>query len=321
MKAPRIQQEAIQPEAPVINISGLCKSFGANQVLHGIDLTLEPGHIVGLIGPNSGGKSTLLRHLPGIYLPTEGHCRVFGTEAGRLTDADMARIGYVHQEAELMEWMTTERIIRYVAAHYSTWNHDMERQLIRSFELDPDETVAVMSPGQRQKLSILLAVCFEPDLLILDEPASALDPIARRNFLELLLSIIQNQHRTILISSHILSDIEKVIDHVLIMNRGELIRDCTFDELLEEFVRLEVTALDGALPDRSLFGTVLAWEQDAGQAVAIVKARQIDADALSAHTRCRIVSRPLSLEEIYPLVLQEYEAAHPGLEPYRGVLR
>ena len=286
-----------------IEIHNLRKSFGANHVLKDIDLTIPAGHIVGLIGPNSAGKSTLLRHLVGLYLPTEGSCAVFGVEAGKFSERELAQIGYVHQEGELMEWMWTRQIIDYVAAHYPNWNRDLERELVERFELRLSERVAVMSPGQRQKLSILLAVCFEPDLLILDEPASALDPIARKEFLELLLSIIQDQHRTIVISSHILGDIEKVIDHVLFMKEGKIIRDCAFDELLDEYMKLEITALEGALPQNLPIQGVLSIERDARQALVIARNAKTGLDEIEKILSCRVERKPLGLEEIYPLVM------------------
>ncbi|MGW8369704.1 MAG: ABC transporter ATP-binding protein [Gammaproteobacteria bacterium] len=293
-------------EVPVIaSVNGLIKTFGHTYALDKVDLDLERGHIIGLVGPNSAGKSTLLRHLVGIYLPTRGNVEVFGIDAARLSDRELARIGYLHQEGQLLDWLSTEDLIRYVAAHYERWNADLEHRLVTTFELDRRARVGVLSPGQRQKLAILLAVCFEPELLLLDEPASALDPIARRHFLELLLDIIQDQNRTILISSHILSDIEKVIDHVIVMDQGRILRDCGFDDLLEEYVKLEIRSLNGSLPDPLPLPGVLATERGDKQAIVIARRSSADWSDIAATFNSRIDPRPLSLEEIYPIVLRE----------------
>jgi ABC-2 type transport system ATP-binding protein len=290
---------------PVIEIEGLSKTFGGPKAIDDVTLTIGRGHIVGLVGPNSAGKSTLLRHIVGIYLPTRGRCRTLGVDARKLSDRELSRIGYVHQEGQLLDWLSTDDLIRYTAAHYPSWNRDLEKTLVERFELDLSERVGVLSPGQRQKLGILLAICFEPELLLLDEPASALDPIARRHFLELLLEIIQDQHRTIVISSHILSDIEKVIDHVLVMDHGRLLRDCSFDDLLEEFVKLEIRSLNGSLPEKLPITGVLQTERNANQAIVIARRGDCDWSALGDLIGSRIDQKPLKLEEIYPYVLTE----------------
>jgi ABC-2 type transport system ATP-binding protein len=292
-------------DTSIASVEGLIKTFDLTRAIDGVDLKLEPGHIVGLVGPNSAGKSTLLRHLVGIYLPTQGSVRVFGVDAGKLSDRELSRIGYLHQEGQLLDWLSTEALIRYVESHYTTWNRDLEETLVRQFELDRHARVGVLSPGQRQKLGILLTVCFEPELLLLDEPASALDPIARKHFLDLLLGIIQDQNRTIVISSHILSDIEKVVDHVLVMDRGKLLRDCTFDDLLEEFVKLEVRALNGPLPAPLGLPDVLSTQRNENRAVVIARRGERDWTRVGSEMACRLETRPLTLEEIYPLLLKE----------------
>jgi ABC-2 type transport system ATP-binding protein len=296
--------ESIDAAESVVSVAGLVKSFGNQRALDGVNLELPPGHIVGLVGPNSAGKSTLLRHLVGIYLPTRGSVRVLGVEAAKLTDRELARIGYLHQEGQLLDWLSTENLIRYVEAHYRTWNRDLENTLVEQFELDRRARIGVLSPGQRQKLGILLAVCFEPELLLLDEPASALDPIARKHFLELLLGIIQDQRRTIVISSHILSDIEKVVDHLLIMDKGKLLRDCAFDDLLEEFIKLEFRSLEGPLPDPLPLPDVLAIERNAHRAVVVARRGHLNWTSLGSDLQSTVDVRPLSLEEIYPFVLK-----------------
>jgi len=288
---------------PIVQMRKVSKRFGKIQALDKVDLEIKRGEIIGLLGANGAGKSTLLRCIIGLYLAEEGECVTFETDAGELSPKELGRIGYVHQEGELLGWMTTKQLIRYVSAYYENWNHELEEQYIEDFDISLKDRVGSLSPGQRQKLAILLAIGFEPELLILDEPASALDPIARGQFLDLLLEIIQDENRTIIISSHILSDVEKVIDHTLIMRKGSVLRDCSFDSLREEFVRFTLTCLDGPLPTELPFENVISCQKSEGRAVMTVQnysQEMLEAEAKALN--CKIEIRPLSLEEIYKIV-------------------
>jgi ABC-2 type transport system ATP-binding protein len=290
---------------PIVQIRGLSKWFGAIEALKDVDLTVERGRIIGLLGANGAGKSTLLRHIIGLYLPDLGECTTLGCPAGKLGPAELARIGYVHQEGELLDWMTVKQLIRYVSVYYPTWNRDLEERYIRDFEISLKARVGTLSPGQRQRLAILLAICFEPELLILDEPAAALDPLARAQFLDLLLQFIQNQDRTILISSHILSDVEKVIDHVLIMDRGRILCDTPFDDLREKYVRVNLTSLEGPLPADLPFANVVESRRNETQATLTVHdltPEEIDSAATAMN--CQADVQPLPLEDLYRLVVE-----------------
>lgn len=288
---------------PMVKIQGLCKRFGRTEALSGVDLEILPGRIVGLLGANGAGKSTLLRHIIGLYLADAGQCLTFGRDAAKLGPRVLGRIGYVHQEGELLDWMTVGQLIRYVGTYYKEWNTQLEDRYVKDYEIPTKARVGSLSPGQRQKLAILLAIGFEPDLLILDEPASALDPIARARFLDLLLEIIQNEDRTIIISSHILSDVEKVIDHVVIMKEGRMLVDCGFDELREGFARVRVGTVGGELPVELPFTNVVHCRRDNGQAILTVRdcgLQQLQEQAQGMN--CEIEVTPLSLEEIYKVV-------------------
>ncbi len=290
---------------PVIKIEKLSKRFYPVKALNEVNLEIRSGRIVGLLGANGGGKSTLLRHMVGLYLPDCGSCVTFGCNAAALSPKELGRIGYVHQEGELIDWMTVPQLIRYVAAYYPNWNGELEREFVSRFEVSLEARVGTLSPGQRQKLAILLAIGFEPDLLILDEPAAALDPVARHQFLELLLHFIQDPGRTIIISSHILSDVEKVIDHVLILDKGKLLRDCPFDELQEEFLRVRLTSLNGPLPERLPFRDMVASELSSRQAVVTMKRTpHAEIEKIAQTLNCEVDILPISFEEIYSLVVK-----------------
>ena len=288
----------------IVQMHHVSKRFGKIQAMDAVDLEVHPGGIVGLLGSNGSGKSTLLRHAIGLYLPDEGQCVTFGCEAGELGPEQLARIGYVHQEGELLEWMTAGQLVRYVAAYYPQWDEDLEKRYVHDFEIDTRARVSTLSPGERQRLAILLAIGHNPQLLILDEPAAALDPIARSQFLDLLLQIIQDSERAVIISSHILSDVEKVIDRALILKAGRILRDCSFDALREEFCRVRLSALDGPLPEELALPGMVDCRRDGGEALVTVQnGSHAELQAAAAAMNCQIEIEPLSLEEIYGIVV------------------
>ncbi|MHC4637553.1 MAG: ABC transporter ATP-binding protein [Planctomycetota bacterium] len=289
---------------PIVHIRKLSKQFGNIRALDNIDLKIHHGRIIGLLGANGAGKSTLLRHIIGLYLPDAGQCITFGCDAAKLGPRELARIGYVHQEGELLEWMTVKQLIRYVSTYYPNWNHQLEEKYITDFDISMEARVGSLSPGQRQRLAILLAIGFEPELLILDEPASTLDPIARGQFLDLLLQIIQDENRTIIISSHILSDVEKVIDHALIMKEGRILLNCSFDELRERFCRVRINSLGGELPAELPFENVVQCRRSDGQAILTVQdcpRQKLQEQAKSLN--CWVEIETLPLEEVYKIVV------------------
>jgi len=296
----------MNPENAIVEMRELTRWFGKTCALNNINLDIRRGRIIGLLGANAAGKSTLLHHITGLYLPTGGTCTTLGCPAGDLGPAQMARIGYVHQEVQLLNWMKVRQLIRYVSAYYDGWNHDLEQRLVAEFELPEKKRVGVLSPGQQQRLSILLAVSHEPELLILDEPAASLDPIARAHFLDLLMEIIQDVSRTIIISSHILSDVEKVIDHVLIMDDGGLVCDKRLDALQEEYCRLRISAIEGELPENLPLEGIVDFQGDGAERLVTVKMPAGDARAIvEASGGCRVEAESLSLEDLYRVILSE----------------
>jgi ABC-2 type transport system ATP-binding protein len=300
----RMGDRQMSNERAIVEMRGVTKIFSRRKALDGIDLVIPERRIVGLLGANGAGKSTLLRHMTGLYLADAGECRTFGVDCAKLGAEQLGRIGYVHQEGELLEWMTVGQMVRYVSAYYSKWNRGLEERYVADFEIDVKDRVGMLSPGQRQKVAILLAIGFEPELLILDEPASALDPVARGRFLDMLLGMIQDEGRTIIISSHILSDVEKVIDHAIIMREGRIIRDESFDDLREEFVKVVITSLSGGLGEQLGFANVIECKRDKAQAVLTVQGCPEETlRARAKEINCDIEIRPLCLDEIYRIAV------------------
>ena len=163
----------------VFELDRLTKRYASLTALDGLTLDMSPGHMIGLIGRNGSGKTTLIEHLVGLLLPTAGSCRTLGCDAAALGAEELSRMGVVHQEARYIEWMSVRQHLRYVASFYVNWDRGREERLLEQLDLNPKAKIVHLSTGDAQKLGIILAVCHHPDLLLLDEPAAALDPIAR----------------------------------------------------------------------------------------------------------------------------------------------
>lgn len=225
----------------ILEMRGVRKSFTSTKVLDGVDLAVPAGSVVGLLGKNAAGKSTLLKCALGLLRPQAGTVTLLGEPAWSLSAAAKARIGYVPQEISLYPWMTVSQVIEYTAAFYPRWNGPLTQRLLGEFELDPKGRVALLSVGQLQKLAIVLALGHEPDLLVLDEPVASLDPGSRRQFLKTVLEVA-GAGRTCLFSSHITSDLERVADRVAVLKRGRIVYQGEMDTLKDQVKRLLVVA-------------------------------------------------------------------------------
>ncbi|MGD0384169.1 MAG: ABC transporter ATP-binding protein, partial [Thermoguttaceae bacterium] len=210
-------------DEPVISAQQVYRRFGDKEVLRGVDLTIPRGSVVGLLGKNAAGKSTLIKCLLGLLRINAGNLQVFNDDSWSLSAARKARLGYVPQEISLYSWMRVSQIIQYTAAFYPKWNWDLSDHLVSQWELPPKDRVGPLSAGQIQKLALVLALGHEPDLLVLDEPLASLDPIARRDFLRTILDIAQSENRTVLFSTHITTDLERVADRVAILRDGQIV--------------------------------------------------------------------------------------------------
>ena len=221
--------------ATYFSFENVTKKFKDAVALDGVTLELSTPSIVGLVGRNGSGKSTLLRHIAGLQLPTSGTCRTFGRATVDLDTPELSRIGMAHQHDALVGWMRAGRLIRYVANLYPTWDFDLERQLVKLFDIAERTRVVSMSPGNRQKLSLVLAVCHHPSLLLLDEPLSDLDPVVRRDAVDALLDRFRGEDVAIVLSSHLLHDLERVADRIVCLDAGRVVADAPLDELKDQY--------------------------------------------------------------------------------------
>ncbi len=286
-------------DVPMIEASGLSKSFGTARVLQGVDLTIPRGSVTGLLGKNGSGKSTLLKCLLGLLKPSSGTARILGEDGWNLSAEAKAQLGYVAQEVSLYSWMRVRQIIEYTAAFYPTWNQELAIDLAKKWELPTEDRVGPMSQGQQQKLALVLALGHEPDLLILDEPVASLDPSARREFLSTLLEITRDENRTVLFSTHITTDLERVADHVAVLKEGKIVYHDQLDDLKESVKRLRVTS-ESDLP--SSFGVANSLRAEVSGKHALVAVAEVGPTLVAeieSRWQASVTVEDLSLEEIF----------------------
>lgn len=287
----------------MLRAKDLHKSFGnsysAKQVLRGVDLAVEPGTVLGLLGQNGSGKSTLLKCSLGLLRATAGSVTIMGDDSWDLSAETKARLGYVPQEAVSYPWMRVRQVIAYTAAFYPHWNQPLVDELCRRWRLPLEERVGPLSVGQLQSLAMVLALGHEPDLLILDEPVASLDPSARREFLRTILEIIDDPRRTVIFSTHITSDLERVANRVAILRDGQIAFHGELDELKDRVKRLRIAAAHD-LPRSFAVAGALRCEVD-GQ-IATVSVDDFDerlADDLREQWHADVTVQDLNLEEIF----------------------
>ena len=220
--------------APTAEAQGLCLTYGKQPVLKNLDWKLMPGQVVGLLGRNGAGKTTLLETLLGLREPQSGLVQLLGAPVSSLSDDTRARIGYVPQRSDLFEAFTAQQLLDYFKSFYPRWNSDKVQSLMSRWGVPADQPIALMSGGQQQRLSIIRALAHEPDLLVLDEPVASLDPAGRRDFLRELVDQVLDRGTTVVLSTHILSDLERVAFNVAFMRDGRITIQAPLDELLDQ---------------------------------------------------------------------------------------
>jgi ABC-2 type transport system ATP-binding protein len=285
---------------PIIELQNVTKRFGKKTVLDGLNFNLRRGSVTGLLGKNGAGKTTLLKCALGLQSPQSGQVRVMGDLAKAMTAETKARLGYVPQEVSLYPWMKVRQSAAYVGAFYPRWNQALVSRLLNEWELNLEERVGALSTGQTQKLGIVLALGHEPDLLVLDEPVASLDPAARRQFLATLLDIAMTGERTVLLSTHITSDLERVADHVVVMKDGHVVYDDELSALKESIKRLRVVSPSGLPSTLTDLPGLLRCEATATGAVLSVSQFQADLPhRLAQEWHAEVSVEDLNLEEIF----------------------
>jgi len=218
---------------PVISVSELTRRFGTSTALASVSLSLPRGAVYGLVGANGAGKTTLIKHILGLLQAESGSVRVFGLDPVADPVAVLSRIGYLSEENDLPGWIRVDELIRYTRAFYPAWDDAYAEELRQSFALDPAAKVKTLSKGQKARAGLLIALAHRPELLVLDEPSSGLDPIVRRDILGAVMRTIADEGRTVLFSSHLLEEVEQVADHVTMITEGRIVLSAPLDAIKE----------------------------------------------------------------------------------------
>jgi ABC-2 type transport system ATP-binding protein len=230
-----------------IRTDRLTKYYDGRRVVDCLNLSVPQGTVYGLLGRNGAGKSTTLKMLAGMVCPDSGSAKLLGEHVQTLSPAVRARIAYLAEGHPLYTWMTVRQAVDFTTAFYANADRGLVERILEHFDLPPKAKIGRLSKGQRAQVSLALAIAPDPELLILDDPTLGLDTNVRRDFLESMIQIIQRRGRTILFSSHVLGDVERVADRVGIMVDGVLRVDCPADHF-KRAVRKIVVEFDREPP-------------------------------------------------------------------------
>jgi ABC-2 type transport system ATP-binding protein len=296
-----------------IRTEGLAKRFGVVEALAGLDLEVGRGEVLGYLGPNGAGKTTTIRLLLDLARPTAGRAEVFGFDTQRQAVAVHRRLAYVPGEAALWPSLTGAETLHLLGRVHGSFDSSYRDELIGRFDLDPAKRVRAYSKGNRQKLSLVAAFMSRADLLILDEPTSGLDPLMEQVFRQCVLEA-KGRGQTVLLSSHVLSEVEVVCDRVAILRRGRLVETGTLAEL-RHLAAVSVDAVvTGPAPDLSRLPGVSHLRID-GNRLQCQVSGPVE-EVLGALTRAgvdKLLIREPSLEELF---LAHYGA--DGVSPAAG---
>jgi ABC-2 type transport system ATP-binding protein len=285
-------------EQPVV-VRGLRRVFGKKTALSNVDLSVSRGRVFGLVGENGAGKTTLIKHLIGSLNAQQGSVRVFGRDPVKDPKGVLARIGYLSEERDLPHWMRVDELLHYTRAFYPDWDVSYAEELRRMFRLDASAKVKELSQGQQAKTALLTALAYHPPLLLLDEPSSGLDPVVRRDIVDAIIRTAAKEGRTVLFSSHLLDEVERVADDVAMIHEGEMVMCAPLEEIKagHQCVTLRFSEPPPKRPD---LPGLLSIEEEDGQWTALCEGKLEELRAAAKAMGCEISAetRP-KLEDIF----------------------
>ncbi len=286
----------------VIETRSLRKTFQDDvAAVDDVSLQIAEGSVYGLIGKNGAGKTTLLRLLAGVLRPDKGSAHLFGQSMMQADTAVRQRFTYVSQEDHLPSWMTVEELCHFVSHFYTRWDKEYARELIERFEIVPGKKIGVMSGGQKRQAAILLAFAARPELLLLDEPAAGLDPISRRELMDQITTLLSGSEAcTVILSTHIISDLERVADLIGIMDKGKIVMSKPLDELKQKIVRVQIIFPGQSVPDDFQFPEATNLQKDGPVAIGVIRGENEDVlERIRLLPGVRVQTFPMGLEDSF----------------------
>lgn len=292
-------------EQPVIRTRGLTRYFGAKPAVYDLNLEVPRGSVFAFLGRNGSGKTTTIRMLLGLLQPTRGEGSILGYDIRALPPEARARIGYLTEEHQLYRWMSVSQCREFQSQFYSRWNEKAFQGVIKHFGLNAAARVKELSRGERAGLCLALTLATEPELLILDDPALGLDPVARRSLIESMIYLTRRSDRTIFFSSHQLADVERVADYVAVLDHSVLRASCSLETFRNsvQMVRLRFSGPPPPLPD--LPGLLQTLRIEGELRLTCVHYSGATEQALRSLGPTQMEVAPLSLEDAFISYLGE----------------
>jgi ABC-2 type transport system ATP-binding protein len=292
--------------APAIHIENLSYAYGRSEAVHDLSLTVQPGRCYGLFGRNGAGKTTTMKCLLNLLHPQRGQVRVFGLDPTKHEVEVKRLLSYVPDQVAFYPWMSVRETLDYLASFRPQWNRKIEQELFDRFGLDPAQRTASLSKGQRTQVALIAAICPETDLLVLDEPTSGLDPIVRREFIQTVIGAYQQGipgKRTILVSTHLITEFEGLIDEFTIIDRGRVVLTQDSDHARQSHQKIRARFAQ-APPELDLT-TALRVRREGRELELIANGTGLQLmELLRSHNPEELSTESLTLEEIFVATLK-----------------
>ncbi len=292
-------------EQPVIRTRGLTRYFGGKPVVYDLNLEVPHGCVFAYLGRNGAGKTTTIRMLLGLLQPTRGEGSILGYDIHTLPPEARARIGYLTEEHQLYGWMSVRQCGEFQSQFYPRWNEKIFRGVIGHFSLKPAARVKDLSRGERAGLCLGLTLAPEPELLVLDDPAMGLDPVAHRSLIESMIYLTRRSERTIFFSSHQLADVERVADYIAVLDQSVLRACCSLETFRDSVQQVRLRFPGAPPPVPKISGLLQAFRAEGELRLTCVHYDGATEQALRALAPTQMERVPINLEDAFISYLGE----------------